>query len=242
MILYPAIDVLDGRVVRLKQGDFNAVTDYGDDPVRVAEGYLAAGASWLHMVDLSGARDGARRQHDLVKAVSDVGIKVQTGGGVRSEADVEAILEAGASRAVIGSLAVTDVQTVIGWLARFGGDQLALAFDVRIMDGAPYPTTHGWAEADDRPLGELLSDYRRAGLRHALVTDVGRDGLLEGPNLDLYRDLVVARPDVAWQASGGVASLNDLRALKSLGASGAIIGKALFEGRFTVGDALAEVA
>ena len=241
MILYPAIDVLDGRVVRLKQGDFDAVTDYGDDPVRFAEGYQAAGAHWLHMVDLSGARDGARRQADLVKAVSDVGLKVQTGGGVRTRADVEATLEAGASRAVVGSLAVTDPQTVIGWLGEFGADCLALAFDVRLIEGTPYPTTQGWAKADDRPLGELLADYKRAGLKHALVTDVGRDGLLQGPNLELYYDLKMARPDVDWQASGGVANLEDVAQLKAVNMSGAIIGKALFENRFSL-DAALEVA
>lgn len=238
MILYPAIDVLDGQVVRLEKGDFNAVTEYGNDPVAVAEGYLKAGASWLHMVDLSGARDGARRQGDLVARITATGIKVQTGGGVRSRADVEAILEAGASRAVVGSLAVTSPQTVIGWLNEFGPEAITAAFDVRIVNATPYPTAKGWTEVSARTLGELLEDYRRAELSHALVTDVGRDGMLQGPNTELYRDLALARPDLRWQASGGVSSLDDLTALKEAGADGAIIGKALFEGRFTLEEAL----
>lgn len=239
MILYPAIDVLDGRVVRLEKGDFNAVTDYGGDPVSVAKAYRDAGAQWLHMVDLSGARDGARRQSDLVEQIAGAGIKVQTGGGVRSQADIAQILDAGAERAVVGSLAVTSPQMVIGWLNHFGANRITAAFDVRIVDGTPYPAVKGWTETTPNPLGALLEDYRRAELSHALVTDVGRDGMLEGPNTGLYRDLAIARPDLHWQASGGVSSLEDLKRLKEAGAAGAVVGKALFEGRFTLEEALA---
>ena len=240
MIVYPAIDVLDGRVVRLAKGDFDAVTEYGDNPVAVAEQFKSAGADWLHLVDLSGARDGARRQQDLVRAIADVGLKVQTGGGVRSREDVDAILNAGASRAVIGSLAVSDPQTVIGWIAEYGAEQIAAAFDVKIAEnGAPAPTPKGWTEQSVTPLADLLSEYRLAGLSHALATDVSRDGMLEGPNLELYEDLAQIRPDMNWQASGGVSSLDDLRALKANKLSGVIIGRALFEGRFTLEEALA---
>ena len=240
MIVYPAIDVLDGRVVRLAKGDFDAVTEYGDNPVAVAEQFKSAGADWLHLVDLSGARDGARRQQDLVRAIAGVGLKVQTGGGVRSRDDVDAILNAGASRAVIGSLAVSDPQTVIGWIAHYGAEQIAAAFDVKIAeDGVAYPTLKGWTEQSVTPLADLLSEYRLAGLSHALATDVARDGMLEGPNLELYEDLAQIRPDMNWQASGGVSSLDDLRALKANKLSGVIIGRALFEGRFTLEEALA---
>ncbi|WP_022702146.1 1-(5-phosphoribosyl)-5-[(5-phosphoribosylamino)methylideneamino]imidazole-4-carboxamide isomerase [Oceanicaulis alexandrii] len=240
MIVYPAIDVLDGRVVRLAKGDFDAVTEYGDNPVAVAEQFKSAGADWLHLVDLSGARDGARRQQDLVRAIAGVGLKVQTGGGVRSREDVDAILNAGASRAVIGSLAVSDPQTVIGWIAEYGAEQIAAAFDVKIAeDGVAYPTLKGWTEQSVTPLADLLSEYRLAGLSHALATDVARDGMLEGPNLELYEDLAQIRPDMNWQASGGVSSLDDLRALKANKLSGVIIGRALFEGRFTLEEALA---
>jgi len=238
MIIYPAIDVLDGRVVRLAKGDFNAVTDYGGDPVAAAEAWRDAGAEWVHMVDLSGARDGARRQHDLVAAVAATGLKVQTGGGVRSEADVEAILEAGAARAVVGSKAVSDPQSVIGWVGRFGAEQIAAAFDVRLENGAPYPTTHGWTERARKPLLQLLADYKLAGLAHALVTDVERDGMMEGPNMALYADLATVRPDMGWQASGGVSGLEDVKALKAAGLAGVIIGRALFEKKLDLKDAL----
>lgn len=239
MILYPAIDVLDGRVVRLAKGNFNAVTDYGGDPLAVARGWHAAGAEWLHLVDLSGARDGARRQTGLVAAVASAGLRIQTGGGVRTAEDVQALLDAGASRVVVGSLAVSEPQTVIGWIARFGPERIAAAFDVKMKGGAVYPTLKGWTERAERTLPELLADYRRAGLAHALATDVARDGMLSGPNTALYADLIAARADIAWQASGGVSSLDDLRALKAAGLSGAIIGRALFEGRFRLEEALA---
>lgn len=238
MIIYPAIDVLDGRVVRLAKGDFDAVTDYGDDPVAAARTWQSEGAEWVHMVDLSGARDGARRQHDLVAVVSKTGLKVQTGGGVRTLEDVQSMLEAGAERVVVGSLAVSNPQTVIGWLTQFGPESIVAAFDVQIENGAAYPTLKGWTERSDRTLVELLNDYRRAGLKHALVTDVARDGMLEGPNTALYSDLIKARPEIHWQASGGVSSLADLQALRAANVPGAIVGRALFENKFRLSEAL----
>ncbi|MCP2679701.1 1-(5-phosphoribosyl)-5-[(5-phosphoribosylamino)methylideneamino]imidazole-4-carboxamide isomerase [Maricaulaceae bacterium NA33B04] len=238
MIIYPAIDVLDGRVVRLAKGDFDAVTDYGGDPVAAAEAWKAAGAEWLHLVDLSGARDGKRRQQDLVAAITATGLKVQTGGGVRSERDVEAILEAGASRVVVGSLAVSNPHTVIGWIGQYGAENLAAAFDIRLQDGIAYPTLKGWTEQAPRTLVELLADYKRAALAHALVTDVDRDGMLQGPNFELYADLATVKPDMNWQASGGVSCLDDVKALKAAGLGGVIIGRALFEGKVDLAEAL----
>ncbi|MBV5257945.1 1-(5-phosphoribosyl)-5-[(5-phosphoribosylamino)methylideneamino] imidazole-4-carboxamide isomerase [Synechococcus moorigangaii CMS01] len=239
MKLYPAIDVLEGRVVRLAKGDFAAVTDYGGDPAAVARSYLEAGAEWLHLVDLSGARDGRRRQLSLVESVAATGIKVQTGGGVRTGQDIESLLASGASRVVIGSLAVTDPGKVSGWLVRYGAEAIAAAFDVRMKGDIPVPVVKGWTEEAGITLGELLQAYQRHGLRHALATDTGRDGMLEGINTALYQNLVTARPEIAWQASGGVASLEDIRQAKALKMGGVIIGRALFEGRFTLEEALA---
>lgn len=239
MILYPAIDVLDGRVVRLAKGDFAAITDYGDDPAAVAKGYLDAGATWLHLVDLSGARDGKRRQLSLVESVAATGISVQTGGGVRSAQDIESLLQSGASRVVIGSLAVTDPAGVSTWIARYGAEKIAAAFDVRMKGDIPVPVVKGWTEEAGTTLGELLQAYQRHGLRHALATDTGRDGMLEGINAKLYQSLVTSRPEIAWQASGGVATLDDIRQAKALKMGGVIIGRALFEGRFTLEEALA---
>lgn len=238
MIVYPAIDVLDGRVVRLEKGDFSAVTDYGDDPAAVARAYLKEGADWLHLVDLSGARDGGRRQLSLVESVAATGIKVQTGGGVRTSDDIESLLKSGASRVVIGSLAITDPARVAGWLVRHGPEAIAAAFDVRLKGDNPVPVVKGWTEEAGMTLGEVLQAYPRGALRHALVTDTGRDGMLEGINIALYQSLVAARPEIAWQASGGVAALDDIRQARALKMGGVIIGRALFEGRFTVAEAL----
>ena len=238
MKILPAVDVLDGRVVRLHRGDFDAVTDYGGDPLAAARAFAEDGATTLHLVDLSGARDGARRQTGLVAEIARLGLEVQTGGGVRSAADVEAILDAGAARAVIGSLAVSDPETVAGWVERFGGERIVAAFDVRLEDGEAWPTLKGWTERATRPLDALLDDYRAAGLVRAMATDVDRDGTLEGPNLDLYRDLLANRPDIAWQASGGVSSLDDVKALKAAGLPAVIIGRALFEHKLRLEDAL----
>jgi len=236
MLIYPAVDVLDGQVVRLAKGDFDAVTAYGDDPVAVAERFREAGAEWLHLVDLSGARDGGGRRTDLVEAVAATGLKVQTGGGVRATADIEAILDAGAERAVIGSLAVAEPERVLGWLARFGAERIVAAFDVAITGGVAWPVVKGWTEQADRPLGALLERYASGGLRHAMATDIARDGVLQGPNPDLYLDLAAARPDIAWQASGGVASVEDLPSLEEAGCAAVIIGRALYEGRVALED------
>lgn len=239
MIIYPAIDVLDGRVVRLNKGRFDEVTDYGGDPVSVAQSYVDAGSEWVHLVDLSGARDGARRQFDLVEKISGLGMKIQTGGGIRSADDVSDILKAGASRAVVGSLATSSPDTVISWLDRFDGEALTLAFDVHIEDGIHYPALKGWTERSPHTLASILERYKGAGLKHAMATDISRDGTLSGPNIELYQHLMAEEPDIDWQVSGGMSSLEDIRMVRETGAPVVIIGKALFEGRFTLEEALA---
>lgn len=239
MILYPAIDLLDGRVVRLHKGEFDAVTDYGDDPVAVAESFGEAGASWVHVVDLSGARDGQRRQSDTIRDICRTGLRVQTGGGVRTAEDVESLLAMDVERVIIGSLAVTEPQTVAGWIGRYGAERIVLALDVRLVGGQYRPALSGWTDLMMTTLDDVVKAYEGAGLRHALVTDIGRDGDLSGPNTSLYRRLASHYRDIAWQASGGIASLEDIMAVRDAGAAGAISGKALYEGRFSLGEALA---
>ena len=192
MILYPAIDVLDGYVVRLNKGRFDEVTDYGDDPLGVARRYKDAGSEWVHLVDLSGARDGERRQFGLIEKIAELGLNIQTGGGVRSDKDISDILQAGAKRAVIGSLATSDPDRVMGWLEKFGGESITLAFDVEIEGGEYYPALKGWTERSEKTLSEVLNRYRGAGLKHAMATDISRDGTLSGPNLALYEHLMSA--------------------------------------------------
>lgn len=242
--LYPAIDVRGGRVVRLRQGDYAQETHYADDPLAVAVRYAQAGASWLHLVDLDAARAGGYTLAPLLKAVrAGTGLQVQTGGGVRSEADVEAILEAGASRVVVGSLAVREPGRVIGWLQRFGVEHITVALDAR-QDGEgrwQLPVA-GWTESSGVALDALLRRYADAGLVHLLCTDIARDGMLAGPNLALYRELADVAPGVRLQASGGIRDDADVVASRAAGCAGAVLGKALLEGRIDLAALCAEAA
>jgi phosphoribosylformimino-5-aminoimidazole carboxamide ribotide isomerase len=242
--LIPAIDLLDGRCVRLLHGDFDQCKVYDDDAAALAARYAAEGARWLHVVDLAASRDGAeadtRPLFDLLKAASQ---QVQTGGGVRGSRDVLKRLEHGARRVVVGSVCVNQPDRFAAWLQDFGADHLVAALDVRIdEDGTPWPRTFGWTRQGHSDLWQLLEFYNDRGLRHLLCTDIGRDGALSGPNVALYREIVRRFPRLELQASGGVASLDDLRELNGSGVSGVITGKALLEGRFGITAALEAVS
>jgi phosphoribosylformimino-5-aminoimidazole carboxamide ribotide isomerase len=239
MLIYPAIDIRGGRCVRLAQGRFDAETRYGD-PVEQACRFAEAGAEWIHVVDLDGARDGAARQRELIGVIVEgARIKVQCGGGVRSADDVQALLDLGVARVVVGSAAVTRPDDVAVWFGRFGAERLCAAFDVRPENGGYVVVTHGWKETSGLELDAALERSSDSALRHALITDVSRDGMLAGPNTALYSQLGARFPRLALQASGGVAALADLAALKAAGAAGAIVGRALYENRFSLEEALA---
>ena len=240
MKLIPAIDLLDGRCVRLLHGDFEQVTRYPAAPEELARLYADAGAEWLHVVDLAASRDGADADTSaLFKLLGQAPQSVQTGGGVRYENDITQRLDAGAARVVIGSLSVTDTRAFIGWLEHFGAEKLVAAVDIRIDDrGIPWPRIHGWTDQADRNMWRLLDELSAGGLVHLLCTDISRDGALSGPNLDLYAEIMHRYPQLQLQASGGVSSLDDLEQLKPIGASGVITGKALLDRRFTVKEAL----
>jgi phosphoribosylformimino-5-aminoimidazole carboxamide ribotide isomerase len=240
MIVYPAIDLRHGKCVRLSQGRFDWTTTYSDDPLAVARDFAAAGADWLHVVDLDGAKDGNAAQTELIRRIAaESGLKVQTGGGIRSEDQIHACLDGGIARVVIGSLALTNPSLVATWLDRFGRDRVVLALDVKPDNRGWHVTTHGWQKDSGKTLFEVIDEYGAAYLRHLLCTDVARDGLLTGPNIALYREIHALYPKLAVQASGGVSSLDDLRALKAAGAAGAVVGKALYERRLTLAEALA---
>ena len=235
----PAIDLRGGRVVRLKQGDYAQQTTYSDDPRTVARRYAEAGARWLHLVDLDGARSGKLDNLAVIEAIVCDGMQVQAGGGVREEADLQRLLDAGVTRVVVGSVAIRDPERVAGWLEKFGASRLTLALDTRCIDGRWTLPSAGWIEEETRTLDELAPWYAARGARHLLCTDIERDGMLAGFNLDLYRHLADSVPQLAVQASGGVRSLEDIRAAREAGARGVILGRALLEGRFTVAEALA---
>lgn len=235
MLIYPALDLLDGRAVRLRQGRFDQATIYDSDPATRLAAYAAAGATWAHIVDLDGARAGEPQQHELVgRLASAHPIRIQAGGGVRRPEDVASLLASGVSRVVIGSVAVQQSASVRDWLAEFGADHICLAFDVR--DG--HVAIKGWTEASELSLRDALGLYPPGTARHVLITEVSRDGMLEGPDCGLIREIAGQRPDLDIQASGGVSSLADLAQLKAAGAAGAIVGRALFEGAFSLAEAL----
>lgn len=239
MLILPAIDLRAGQCVRLAQGRFDAVTQYGD-PFAQLRAFAESGARWVHVVDLDGAEAGAARQYALIGELARAGLaQIQSGGGVRSRADVAALLDAGVSRVVVGSAAARAPGVVRDWIAEFGVERICCAFDVR-AEGAGWAVAQaGWAEASGVSLDDALAAYPEGMLRHILVTDIARDGVLSGPNVALMRALCDARPDLAIQASGGVAMLADLAALRASGVSGAIVGRALYEKRFTLEAALA---
>ena len=239
-IIYPAIDVRDGAVVRLKQGDYAQQTTYPPAPLELAQRYAAEGATWLHLVDLDAARDGGYTLAPLLADITgSTSLKVQTGGGIRTRDDVARVLDAGAARVVIGSLAVREPETVAGWIETFGAQRITIALDARSIDGEWRLPLHGWTELSARRLDELAAFYADAGLAHLLCTDIGRDGMLMGPNLDLYLHLAKRFPSVAVQASGGVRDVADVAAARAAGCAGAVLGKALLERRFELGGALA---
>lgn len=241
MIIYPAIDLRGGRVVRLTEGRFDQEKSYGDDPLAVARGFAAGGAQWLHVVDLDGAKDPAKRQTTLVARLTrESGLRVQTGGGIRNAAQVEALLAAGAERVIVGSLAVTKPKLVASWLEKFGSEKLVLALDARAdASGAFRLATAGWQETSELTVADLIVRYLPHGLRHVLCTDISRDGKLTGPNAALYTELRTRFPALQIQASGGVSSLDDLRELKASHLAGAIVGRALYENKFSLPEALA---
>lgn len=240
MKLIPAIDLLDGRCVRLLHGDFDQVTRYPAAPGELARSYAQAGAKWLHVVDLAASRDGADADTSaLLKLLGQAPQSVQTGGGVRSDKDITLRLDAGAARVVIGSLCVTDTTGFIKWLEHFSAEKLVAALDIRTDDqGVPWPRIHGWTDQADRDMWQLLDELAAGGLVHLLCTDISRDGALNGPNLDLYSEITRRYPQLQLQASGGVSSLYDLEDLLTTGASGVITGKALLDKLFTVTEAL----
>jgi phosphoribosylformimino-5-aminoimidazole carboxamide ribotide isomerase len=237
----PAIDVRSSRVVRLSQGDYAKETVYGDSPLATARLYADAGAKWLHLVDLDAARLGGYSLQTLLEDLRDsTPLSIQTGGGIRSEADVEDLLELGVARVVVGTTAVRDPARVIGWLRVYGCDRITLALDARQdAAGSWRCPVAGWTENSSASLEGLVQQYSDAGLQHLLCTDISRDGMLSGFNLDLYRLLSRRWPQLQIQASGGVRSIDDVRAAREAGASAAILGRALLEGRFKLEDALA---
>lgn len=239
-MIIPAIDLIDGQVVRLYQGDYNQQTTFDLPPLDQLQSYEAQGAQWLHIVDLTGAKDPLKRQIALIAIlVEGLNANIQVGGGIRSEAQVAELLAIGVKRVVIGSLAVKEPELVKKWFVKYGPEAICLALDVNIDEqGNKVVAVSGWQSGGGKSLEALVDIYREVGLTHALVTDISRDGTLTGANTALYQELAQTYPAIHWQASGGIATLDNVQAVRDSGAAGIIIGKALLINQFTVEEAI----
>ena len=240
-MMIPAIDLIDGQVVRLYQGDYEQKTNYVYTAKERQDLYAQAGATVMHFVDLDGAKDSTKRQLTLLKTlVNHDTMTIQVGGGVRCKEDVEQLLAVGADRVVIGSLAIKQPELVAQWIKEFGGEKIVLALDVKIDEnGNKTLPTHGWIKDSGVNLEDLLESYQEAGLKHVLCTDISKDGTLSGSNVTMYTELCAQYPELDWQASGGIGTLDDIKALIPTGVSGVILGRSLLEGKFTLEEAIA---
>lgn len=236
--LIPAIDLIDGEIVRLVKGEYESKQSYDFKPLEKLKEYERAGAKWLHLVDLSGAKEPNKRQFELIQSLAlNLNANLQVGGGIRTKAEVKNLLESGVKRVVIGSLALTNPQLCVELLSEFGADKLCLALDVKPVKEDFYLALNAWQDTSKKKLFEVLELYAKEGLKHILCTDISKDGTLSGVNVELYKQITSNFSHIHTQASGGVAGLEDLEKLKGL-CDGVIVGKALLEGIFSVEEGI----
>ena len=234
MKIIPAIDLHDGKCVRLYKGDFDRVTQYSDQPLEIAHAYAALHVDDLHIVDLDGARTGSQQNARVVRELcAESPMAVQLGGGIRESDRVRYWLGNGVARCVVGSVAVTEPERVAAWMDDFGADRIVLALDVTIEEQGPILATQGWTKSTGVSLWELLDRYSTLGAKHLLCTDIGRDGAMTGPNFELYAEVLRRYPALRLQASGGVRDIDDIGRLRDIGVPAAITGKALLDGKIS---------
>jgi phosphoribosylformimino-5-aminoimidazole carboxamide ribotide isomerase len=225
--IIPAIDIIGGKCIRLAEGKFEARKEYGTDAVEMAKRFALNGAEFLHIVDIEGAKEGRVVNWQSIEGLGKLeGLRVQVGGGVRSDSDVEKLLSMGVQRVVIGSLAIRSPEKLKGWAERFGPDKFCIAIDLKNGEIA----FSGWQRSAPVHLDTVIPGLAQSGFTSFLSTDIKRDGMMNGPNTEMYNNLVREFPQVNWLASGGVTSVEDLRSLKQTGVAGVIIGKAFYEG------------
>lgn len=228
MRIIPAIDIIDGKCVRLSQGDYNQKIIYNENPIEVAKEFEANGIEFLHLVDLDGAKAGKIINWKILeKIASQTQLKIDVGGGIKTNHDLEVVLKSGAHQVNIGSLATSNKTKVFEWMEVYGAEKIILSADVKGTKVA----VSGWLEDSGLELNDLLKDYLEKGLIYCVCTDISKDGMLLGPSIDLYSETLKLFPDLKLIASGGVASINDLMELKKMNMDGVIIGKAIYEGK-----------
>lgn len=233
MQIIPAIDLIDGKCVRLTQGDYEQKTIYHADPLDAAKAFEDAGLQRLHLVDLDGAKAGAVQNWKALEAIAkNTSLEIDFGGGIKKETDLVRVFDSGAKLATIGSLAVKNEELFVEWIDKYGAEHFFLGADVK----GEMIAVGGWLETSDMDIYSFLERYLAHGIKNVFCTDISRDGKLEGPAAGLYRNIIARFPSIRLVASGGVSSVADLRELADIGCSGAIVGKAIYENRITVGE------
>ena len=236
MEIIPAIDIIDGKCVRLTQGDYAQKKVYNEHPLEVAMAFEDAGLRRLHLVDLDGAKAGRVKNWKVLETLAGrTGMVIDFGGGIKTAEDVDIVFNSGAAMATVGSIAVKDGPLFVNWLQEYGAGRFLLGADVKEEKIA----IGGWMETTDRWVYDFIQEYMEKGVRQVFCTDVSKDGLLQGPALDLYRNIIDKFPELHFIASGGVSGMDDVRRLAEIGCKGVIIGKAIYEGRILLHEILA---
>ncbi len=233
MEIIPAIDIIGGKCVRLTQGDYEQKKIYNEFPLEVAKEFEDAGLKRLHLVDLDGAKEGAVKNWKVLEAIAGkTNMVIDFGGGIKKREDLDIVFNSGARYATIGSIAVRDENSFVQWMTEYGPEKFLLGADVKNEKIA----VSGWMETTDIWVYDFMEKYIAHGVQQIFCTDVSKDGKLEGPSLNLYKEIIGKYPTLHFIASGGVSSMNDLEDLKAIGCKGAIVGKAIYEGRISVND------
>jgi phosphoribosylformimino-5-aminoimidazole carboxamide ribotide isomerase len=228
MKIIPAIDIIDGKCVRLSKGDYNSKIIYNENPLEVAKMFEDNGFNYLHIVDLDGAKSSKVVNFDILESISrNTNLKIDFGGGVKSTEDFKRVIDAGANQVTVGSIAVKKPLLLFDWIEQYGADRIILGADVKGLNIA----TDGWLETSDLTLFNFLKDYHAKGIRNVLCTDISKDGMLEGPAFELYSFIMAEYPDVDLIASGGVSCVEDVIKLKYNGIPSVVIGKAIYENK-----------
>lgn len=226
----PAIDLIDGKCVRLTKGDYSTKIIYNENPLEMAQLFESAGVKHLHLVDLDGAKAGRIVNAGILeKIASNTSLKIDFGGGLRSDADIQKAFDSGASQITVGSVAMTNRKLLLSWLLKYGAEKIILGADCKHRK----ISTDGWAMSSDMDILDFIKEYEKIGIKHVISTDILKDGMLEGASFELYSE-ITTNTSVALIASGGISSIKDLHALNKLGCEGAIVGKALYEGNITL--------
>lgn len=233
MEIIPAIDIIEGKCVRLTRGDYSQKKIYNEHPLEVARQFEDAGLQRLHLVDLDGAKEGKVKNWKVLESLAGkTSLVVDFGGGIKAEKDVQIVFDSGAAYATVGSMAVKEKDTFLQWIQKFGADKFLLGADVK----KEKLTISGWTEQTEIWIYDFIEEYMQQGIGQLFCTDVAKDGALEGPSVELYKNIIEKFPSLHFIASGGVSSIDDVYALQDIGCNGVIIGKAIYEGRVQLTD------